>query len=57
MSRAAEVIREARKRAALTQAQLAARSGIAQSVISDYERGKREPSFGAVDVLMSAAGR
>ncbi|SDM36157.1 helix-turn-helix domain-containing protein [Microbacterium azadirachtae] len=56
MSRAAEVIREARKRAALTQAQLAARSGIAQNVISDYERGKREPSFGAVDVLMCAAG-
>lgn len=56
MSRAAELIRDARKRAALTQAQLAARSGIAQNVISDYERGKREPSFGAVDALMDAAG-
>ena len=56
MGRAAEVIREARKRAGMTQVELARRSGIAQNVISDYERGKREPSFGAVDVLLEAAG-
>jgi len=56
MSRAAEVIRDARRRAGLTQVELARRSGIAQNVISDYERGKREPSFGAVDILLGAAG-
>jgi len=56
MGRAAEVIRDARARAGLTQVELARRSGIAQNVISDYERGKREPSFGTVDVLMNAAG-
>jgi len=56
MGRAAEVIRAARRRTALTQVELARRSGIAQNVISDYERGKREPSFGAVDALLAAAG-
>ena len=56
MGRAAEVIRDARARAGLTQVELARRSGIAQNVISDYERGKREPSFGAVDILLGAAG-
>ena len=56
MSRAAKVVRDARKRAGLTQVELARRSGIAQNVISDYERGKREPSFGAVDILVNAAG-
>ncbi|MBS1897622.1 MAG: helix-turn-helix domain-containing protein [Actinobacteria bacterium] len=50
------MIREARKRAGMTQIELARRSGIAQNVISDYERGKREPSFGAVDLLLGAAG-
>ncbi len=50
------MIRDARARAGLTQVELALRSGIAQNVISDYERGKREPSFGAVDILVSAAG-
>ncbi|WP_345183443.1 nucleotidyltransferase domain-containing protein [Microbacterium panaciterrae] len=50
------MVRDARARAGLTQVELARRSGIAQNVISDYERGKREPSFGAVDVLLNAAG-
>ena len=50
------MIRDARARAGLTQVELARRSGIAQNVIRDYERGKREPSFGAVDVLLNAAG-
>lgn len=34
---------------------LAERSGVPQSVISDYERGRREPSFGAVDLILRAA--
>lgn len=50
------MIRHARARAGMTQVELARRSGIAQNVISDYERGKREPSFGAVDLLLGAAG-
>lgn len=54
MSRAAEVIREARRRSGLTQTQLAERSGLPQSVISDYERGRREPAFAAVDRLVAA---
>lgn len=48
------MIREARKRASLTQAELARRGGVTQSVISAYERGMREPSFGAVDMLLDA---
>lgn len=55
MTSAAEVIRTARARASLTQAELARRTGIAQNVISDYERGRREPSFRAVDMIMDAA--
>lgn len=56
MVSAAETIRTARTRASLTQAELAQRSGIAQNVISEYERGKREPSFRAVDAILHAAG-
>lgn len=55
MTNAADVIHAARTRAALTQAELARRTGIAQNVISDYERGRREPSFRAVDLIMHAA--
>jgi predicted nucleotidyltransferase/DNA-binding XRE family transcriptional regulator len=55
MTTAAEVIRTARRRAALTQSELARRTGIAQNVISDYERGKREPSFRAVDLIVHAS--
>jgi predicted nucleotidyltransferase/DNA-binding XRE family transcriptional regulator len=53
---AAEVIRTARTHARLTQSELARRTGIAQNVISDYERGKREPSFYIVDMLVNASG-
>ena len=56
MPTAAELIRDARSRAALTQSALAKLSGIPQNVISDYERGKREPSFRIVDILLAAAG-
>lgn len=39
---AARIIKEARKQAHLTQAELAERLGITQSVVSDWERGKLE---------------
>ncbi|MGH4014469.1 MAG: helix-turn-helix transcriptional regulator [Pseudonocardiaceae bacterium] len=40
------MIREARRRARLSQTDLARRAGVAQSVISAYESDRREPSFG-----------
>lgn len=49
---AAEIIHDAREKAGLTQAQLAERAGITQSVVSAYERGRREPSYRVlVDLL------
>ncbi|SMX68001.1 hypothetical protein BLIN9172_00611 [Brevibacterium linens ATCC 9172] len=50
------MIRRARVDAGLTQSVLAERSGVAQSVISSYEKGRREPSASALDVLLTAAG-
>lgn len=50
------MIREARGRAHLTQTALAERSGIRQSVISEYETGRREPSVEALDRLLRSAG-
>ncbi|WP_407360944.1 helix-turn-helix domain-containing protein [Microbacterium sp. LBN7] len=56
MRRAAALIKEARRRSNLTQTALAERSGIHQSVISEYESGRREPSVSALDRLLGAAG-
>ncbi|WP_311242975.1 helix-turn-helix domain-containing protein [Microbacterium sp. WCS2018Hpa-23] len=56
MSRAAELIRYARRQSGLTQSALARLAGVTQSVVSEYENGRREPSFDAVDRLISAAG-
>ncbi|MGJ0390596.1 helix-turn-helix domain-containing protein [Microbacterium sp. CGR1] len=56
MSRAAELIRDARRQSGLTQSALARLAGVTQSVVSEYENGRREPSFDAVDRLVSAAG-
>lgn len=53
---AAELIRDARLRAELTQVQLAHRAGVTQSVISTYENGRREPSLAALQRLLLAAG-
>ncbi|MBT2502592.1 XRE family transcriptional regulator [Curtobacterium sp. ISL-83] len=53
---AAELIRDARVRAELTQVQLADRAGVTQSVISTYENGRREPSLAALQRLLLAAG-
>lgn len=53
---AATVIRDARTAARITQAELASRAGITQSVISAYEHGRREPSFATLQRLIAAAG-
>jgi hypothetical protein len=56
MRRGAFLIKTARERTGLTQSALANRSGIRQSVISEYESGRREPSVAALDRLLGAAG-
>jgi predicted nucleotidyltransferase/DNA-binding XRE family transcriptional regulator len=53
---AAEVLRATRARAGLSQAALAARSGVSQSVISVYEAGRRQPSLPMLTSLVEAAG-
>lgn len=50
------ILREARERAGLTQRELAARSGSAQSEIARIERGRREPGFSTIERLVRAAG-
>jgi transcriptional regulator with XRE-family HTH domain len=46
----------ARRRSGLTQAELAARAGTSQPVISAYEHGRRDPSFHTLARLIAAAG-
>jgi predicted nucleotidyltransferase/DNA-binding XRE family transcriptional regulator len=53
---AATVLRAARKRAGLSQVELAARAGVTQSVISAYESGHRQPSLPMLATLVEAAG-
>jgi transcriptional regulator with XRE-family HTH domain len=50
------LVREARKRAGLTQAELAARAGTTQSAIARLERGRSSPSFARVLELIGACG-
>ena len=51
------MIREARTDAGLTQAQLAAELGTAQSMIARYESGEVSPTVGALARLLGACGR
>ncbi len=53
---AGALLRQARKRAGLSQVDLAARAGVTQSVISAYESGQRQPSIPALTRLVGAAG-
>lgn len=55
-STAAALVRSARVSAGLTQAQLAERAGVTQSVISTYESGRREPALSTLSRLVEAAG-
>jgi uncharacterized protein len=50
------LLRRARKRAGITQQELAARAGVAQSVISAYESGHRQPAVPTLAALIEAAG-
>jgi transcriptional regulator with XRE-family HTH domain len=50
------LVREARLRAGLTQAQLAARAGTTQSALARLETGRASPSFARVVALVEACG-
>jgi transcriptional regulator with XRE-family HTH domain len=51
-----ELLRAVRRRHALTQAELAQRAGTSQPVISAYEHGRRDPTYGTLARLVEAAG-
>jgi transcriptional regulator with XRE-family HTH domain len=51
-----ELVSEARKRAGLTQAQLAERAGTTQSAIARLESGRTSPSLEQVERLMRLCG-
>ena len=53
---AGAVLRDARLRAQLSQTELARRAGVAQSVISAYEAGRREPSLATLTRMVTATG-
>lgn len=55
-SAAAEAFARARHRAGLTQAELGRRAGVAQSVVSAYENGRRRPSVDVLERLIAATG-
>ena len=52
----AELIRAVRRRRGLTQAALARAAGTSQPVISAYEAGRRDPTYGTLRRLIAAAG-
>lgn len=51
-----QVLKEARKRAGLTQSEVSAKSGIAQPNLSEYEADIKSPSFAIVQRLAQAIG-
>jgi transcriptional regulator with XRE-family HTH domain len=53
---AGDLIREIRREAGLTQAELSRRSGIPRSVLSTYEHGRRQPAVAALACIAQAAG-
>ncbi len=54
MSMTGRMVREARRRARLTQRQLAAKSGIPQETIARIERGRTDPRVNTLDRLLAA---
>lgn len=50
------LIREARRRAGLSQAQLAARVGTSQPAIARYERARAMPDLGTLHRIIEACG-
>ena len=53
---AGALLREARLRVRLSQSELARRAGVPQSVISEYEAGKRQPAVPTLARLVAATG-
>jgi predicted nucleotidyltransferase/DNA-binding XRE family transcriptional regulator len=53
---AGTLLRRARAGARISQTELAARAGVAQSVISAYESGRRQPALPTLARLIEAAG-
>lgn len=51
-----ELLREARRRSGLSQSELATRAGVTQSVVSEYEAGKRQPAVPTLARLVAATG-
>jgi transcriptional regulator with XRE-family HTH domain len=56
MARSSDLIREARLRAGLSQAELARRTGRTQSGIARWERGGAEPGLSTLVELVRACG-
>jgi len=56
MSMAGRMVRDARRRAGLTQRQLAAKAGIPQETIARIERGRVDPRVMTLDRLLEACG-
>ena len=53
---AAAAVREARRRAGLTQRQLAERAGTSQAAVARYERGRTVPDVATLSRLLEACG-
>ncbi len=53
---ARDLIAQVRRTSGLSQAELARRSGLQQSVLSAYEHGHRQPSVSALSRIARAAG-
>ncbi|MHB8394968.1 MAG: helix-turn-helix domain-containing protein [Candidatus Dormibacteria bacterium] len=56
MGTAGGLLREARRRAGLSQVELGRRAGVAESVVSAYESGARQPSVPMLVRLVNATG-
>jgi transcriptional regulator with XRE-family HTH domain len=50
------IVREARRRAGLTQSELAERAGVPKSTVGRIESGARNPSTGMIERLVRASG-
>ena len=53
---AGDLLRHARRRAGMTQAEVGRRAGVTQSVVSTYESGHRQPSLPVLLDLIAATG-
>jgi transcriptional regulator with XRE-family HTH domain len=54
--RAGQFVREARRRAGLSQRELAAKAGVSQPLVARIERGSVDPPFALVRRLVRACG-